>query len=176
LRDLKITPGVIPNCAEIVELAIKYADRFRDYPDPSAVRRRGPDWDPFNPYRDSEYEDDDQYHVLQGPDMPDDLRAAILRGIAPNGLKLKNFYVQINRYDVGDYVLPHRDTMQQGLYMLTSSERNSLVVQDAAGRPVRIPDRAGTFITFDPNAWHWVDPVVDHERFTMVTIPALPHP
>lgn len=92
------------------------------------------------------------------------------------GLNLKNFYVQINRYDVGDYVLPHRDTLQQGLYMLTSSERNSLVVQDATGRPVRIPDRAGTFITFDPNAWHWVDPVVDHERFTMVTIPALPHP
>jgi hypothetical protein len=173
MRDLVVTPGVVTNCQEITELAARHRDRFTDYPSPGAEPR------PFDPYRDSEYEDDDRYHVMQADRMPAELRAAILAGIAPPGIdpaRLSGLYVQINRYDQGDYVLPHRDSLQQGLYMLTTSERDALIAQDAHGRAVRVPDRAGTYITHDPGAWHWVDPVVDHTRYTIVTIPALPRP
>jgi len=176
MRDLLVSPGVVTNCGEIIALAETHRERFASYPDPNAVRQRPPGWDPFDPYRDSEYEDDDQYHVM-GPDqMPAELHAAIIAGIAPAGSDTTDLYVQLNRYEVGDYVLPHRDSLQQGLYVLTTSEQDALVAQNADGQMVRLSDSAGTFVTHDPLAWHWVDPVVDHVRYTLVTIPALPHP
>lgn len=171
-----VTSGAVSNCAEIIALAERYSGRFADYPNPGAVRRRTPEWDPFDPYRDSEYEDDDQYHVMEADRMPAELHAAILTGILPPGVDPAGLYVQVNRYDPGDYVLPHRDSLQQGLYMLTTSEVDALVVQDAECRAVRVTDRAGRYITHDPRAWHWVDPVLDHVRYTLVTIPALPRP
>ncbi len=176
MRDLVVCPEVVTNHAEIIALANKHRTRFVDYPDPEAARRRPLGWDPFDPYRDSEYENDDQYHVMQADRMPAELHAAILAGVTPPGVDSTGLYVQINRYDVGDYVLPHRDSLQQGVYMLTTSQLDALVVQHADGRAVRIADRAGTYLTHDPRAWHWVDPVVDHVRYTLVTIPALPHP
>ncbi len=176
MRDLVVTSGAVANCREIIALAEEQTDRFADYPDPASSRRRPPDEAPFDPYRDSEYEDDDRYHVLHGDRMSQELRAAILAGIVPPGHSPGRLYVQINRYDPGDYVLPHRDEFQQGLYMLTTSEWNALIVQNAHGHAVRVPDRAGTYLTHDPRAWHWVDPVVDDTRYTIVTIPALPHP
>jgi hypothetical protein len=176
MSDLVVSPGVVRNCPEIIALAEQHRDRFTDYPGTDAVRMRPADWDPFDPYRDSEYEDDDQYHVLAADRMPADLLAAILRGITALGADAAGLYVQINRYDPGDYVLPHRDSLQQGLYMLTTSDRDGLVVQGADGHVVRLLDRAGTYITHHSRAWHWVDPVVHHVRYTLVTIPALVHP
>jgi hypothetical protein len=78
--------------------------------------------------------------------------------------------VQINRYDRGDYVLPHRDDCQQTIFMLTSSERDGLVVEAAAGLFVRVLDSAGQSVTHPPEAWHWVEPVLDTVRYTLVTI------
>ncbi|MGY2007121.1 hypothetical protein ACW9HC_09065 [Nocardia gipuzkoensis] len=171
MRDLEVSTGIVRNHAEIVALAERYRDLFEDHPATTSERSRA--GGSFDPFRDSEYEDDDRYHTLQGARMPDDLRQAVLDGIVPARTDITELYVQINRYDPGDYVLPHRDRLQQGLYVLTTSNVDSLVVQDAAGRPVRLPDRAGNYITHDPAAWHWVDPVVDTLRYTIVTIPAL---
>lgn len=173
MRELMVSRDVVENHAEIVALAEQYRGLFEDHPSESALRRCPTGSGSFDPYRDSEYEDDDRYHTLQGGRMPDDLRRAVLDGIVPPGGELSELYVQINRYDPGDYVLPHRDRLQQGLYVLTTSDVDSLVVQNASGHAVRIPDRAGTHITHDPAAWHWVDPVIDEVRYTIVTIPAL---
>jgi hypothetical protein len=134
-----------------------------------------PGLDPFDPYRDSEYEDEDRYHVLQSARMPDDLRAAIFAGTTPAGTRPGDYYVQVNRYDRGDYVLPHRDSLQQGLYMLTTTGQDGLNAQHDRTTMVFVPDRAGTFVGHDPHAWHWVDPVAAEERYTLVTIPPLPH-
>ncbi|MEV4577357.1 2OG-Fe(II) oxygenase [Nonomuraea jabiensis] len=174
MKPLTVSPGAVPNHAEIIAMAERYRHLFSDYPDPVARKARPADWDPLNPYRDSEYEDDDRYHVLQMGDMPRKLAVTILNGLATPDSDLRNFYFQINRYDVGDYILPHRDSLQQGLYMLTDSEVDGLVVQSGPGRMEFVPDTAGSLVEHDPSAWHWVDPVRDHIRYTLVTIPARP--
>lgn len=174
MKPLTVIPDVIADCTEIVRLARRYRNLFADYPDPDARPR--PSGAPvFDPYRDSEYEDDDRYHVLQSAEMPDDLRKAVFAAITPEGTSMGDYYVQVNRYDRGDYVLPHRDSLRQGLYMLTDSEPDGLNAQHDPETVVFVPDRAGTFVEHDPGAWHWVDPVVSEERFTLVTIPPLPH-
>ncbi|MEE2036830.1 hypothetical protein Q8791_06295 [Nocardiopsis sp. CT-R113] len=174
MKPLTVVPGAVADCAGIVALARRHRRLFTDHPDPSAPPRP-PGSDPFDPYRDSEYEDDDRYHVLPSDRMPDDLRAAIFAGAAPAGTRPGDYYVQVNRYDRGDYVLPHRDSLRQGLYMLTTSDKDGLNAQHDEATVVFVPDRAGTFVEHDPRAWHWVDPVAGEERFTLVTIPPLPH-
>jgi hypothetical protein len=174
MKPLTVIPGVVADCEGIVALARRHRHLFTDHPDPAAPPRP-PGTEPFDPYRDSEYEDDDRYHVLQSARMPDDLREAIFAAVTPGGTRMADYYVQVNRYDRGDYVLPHRDSLQQGLYMLTTSESDGLNAQHDAGSVVFVPDRAGTFIAHDPQAWHWVDPVAAEERYTLVTIPPLPH-
>ncbi|WP_217164887.1 2OG-Fe(II) oxygenase [Streptomyces sp. AC512_CC834] len=176
MRELRVMNNVVANHAQIVALAERHRALFADYPARRTPSERLADREPFDPYRDSEYEDDDQYHVLQADRMPQELHAAILAGILPPGTVPPDLYVQINRYDPGDYVLPHRDSLQQGLYMLTTSDTDALVAQDADGRAVRVVDRAGRYITHDPKAWHWVDPVTSAARYTLVTIPALSYP
>jgi hypothetical protein len=174
MKPLTVVPGVVANCEEIVALARRYRRLFADYPDPSSPPGP-PGLNPFDPYRDSEYEDEDRYHVLQSARMPDDLRAAIFAGTTPAGTRPGDYYVQVNRYDRGDYVLPHRDSLQQGLYMLTTTGQDGLNAQHDRTTMVFVPDRAGTFVGHDPHAWHWVDPVAAEERYTLVTIPPLPH-
>lgn len=174
MEELRVIRNSVRNCSEIVEIAEKYRDLFDDYPSKDSVEDRTPDRDPFDPYRDSEYEDDDRYHVLQANRMPTDLLMAVLRGITEADSDLSRFYVQINRYDRGDYVLPHRDKVQQGLYMLTSSTRDGLVAQDNDGRMNFVDDQAGALVLHDPLAWHWVDPVHEGPRYTLVTIPPRP--
>lgn len=174
MNSMTVAPAVVGNCAEIICGAERHRDLFTDYPDPKIACARPVDWDPLNPYRNSEYEDDDRYHVLEMANMPADLRAAILRGIATPESDLSQFYYQINRYDLGDYILPHRDQLQQGLYMLTDSAVDGLVVQSGSGQVTFVPDTAGALIEHDPAAWHWVDPVRDHVRYTLVTIPPRP--
>ncbi|MFF2652674.1 hypothetical protein [Streptomyces sp. NPDC058045] len=172
MDELRIFPDAVRNCDGIVATAERYRHLFADYPSASAVRDR--DWDPLNPYRDSEYEDDDRYHVLEARDMPRDLQRVIIAGLADEDSDLSRFYFQINRYDRGDYILPHRDKLQQGLYMLTTSGVDGLVAQAADGHMTFVDDRAGSLVQHDPAAWHWVDPVQDQVRYTLVTIPPRP--
>jgi hypothetical protein len=174
VRSLTVTPGVIANSAEITALAEGCRHLFTDHPDPKAVQERPVGWEPLNPGRDSEYEDDDRYHVLEVAAMPAALRAAILRDLARPGDDLSRFYYQLNRYDPGDYILPHRDTLQQGLYLLGDSDADGLVVQSGVGELAFVPDRAGSLVEHDPSAWHWVDPVRAEVRYTLVTIPPRP--
>ncbi|MEE1742600.1 2OG-Fe(II) oxygenase [Streptomyces sp. BE147] len=174
MEELKLIRNLVRNSSEIVRIAEMHRDLFEDYPSSAAAAARTPDRDPFDPYRDSEYEDDDRYHVLQANHMPADLLEAVVRGIADADSDLSRFYVQINRYDRGDYVLPHRDKVQQGLYMLTSSTKDGLVAQSSDGRMNFVGDRAGTLVLHDAAAWHWVDPVQDGPRYTLVTIPPRP--
>ncbi|MFD3683202.1 hypothetical protein ACFWTE_00070 [Nocardiopsis sp. NPDC058631] len=115
------------------------------------------------------------------PSAPADLDGArsrhtelVVGDAAPAGTRRDDYYVQVSRYDRGDYVLPHRDSLRQGLYMLTTSDRDGLNAQHDEATVVFVPDRAGTRVEHDPRAWHWVAPVAAEERFTLVTIPPLP--
>jgi hypothetical protein len=150
--------------SEIVERANEEAARFTCYPlTPSGV--------PFNPWRDSEYEDDDRYQVLEMNAMSVGFRNLMIKTLSPF-FKTSYFYFQINRYETEDFVLPHRDTLPQGLIMLTSSDADGLTVQ-TGNKFIRVSDVPGRIVLCDAQAWHWVDPVSASPRFSLVTIPPL---
>lgn len=85
---------------------------------------------------------------------------------------LKDFYsfIQIQKYEPGDYIAPHRDSYDiQKLHLLTltSSEVDGLVCEDMQGGLVKVFDKAGQYIDFPYDAVHYVSPV-KHERYSMV--------
>ena len=80
------------------------------------------------------------------------------------------FFVQIQRYNPGEYIVPHRDNYnitKLHLITLTSSESDGLVYQSEPDKLIKIYDKAGRKIDADMNNWHWVDPVKD-TRFSLV--------
>lgn len=85
---------------------------------------------------------------------------------------LKDFYsfIQIQKYEPGDFIAPHRDSYDiQKLHLitLTSSEVDGLVCEDMNGGLIKIFDVAGQYIDFPYNAVHYVSPV-KYERYSMV--------
>lgn len=164
IAAVRAIPGVLPEASAIAEAALLRAASFRRYP-------RSPSGRPFDPWRGSEYEDDDRYRVLPMDAMDAELRRAIAAAITPHAPDGR-LYFQVNLYLGGDHVLPHRDDFPQGLYLLTNSRDDGLTVQSGDGF-LRVEDVAGTAIHADPRAWHWVDPVVRAPRLSLVTIPPL---
>ena len=171
MRELRVLPRFVENCEELVRLAAGEVERFASYPTADEVARNGGTRPPFDPWRDTEYEEQDQYHVLSSRRMSINMRRALLDALrVPLGAR-RTFYVQVLRYEKGDFVLPHRDAAAQGVVVLTSSERDGLVVQARDDTYIKVVDEAGTLVLCDPRAWHWVDPVLDGPRFSVVTIP-----
>lgn len=164
IAPVRVIPGALPEASAIAEAALLRAAAFLRYPRSSSRR-------PFDPWRGSEYEDDDCYRVLPMDAMDADLRRAIAAAIAPH-TPSGRLYFQVNLYLEGDHVLPHRDDFPQGLFLLTDSHDDGLVVQSDDGF-LRVEDVAGTAIHADPRAWHWVDPVARAPRLSLITIPPL---
>jgi hypothetical protein len=85
---------------------------------------------------------------------------------------LKDMYnfIQIQRYDPGDYIAIHRDSYDVRkihLITLTSSEVDGLVCEDDDHNLLRIDDVAGQYIDFPYSAAHYVSPV-KHQRYSLV--------
>ena len=85
---------------------------------------------------------------------------------------LKDFYsfIQIQKYDPGDFIAPHRDSYEiQKLHLLTltSSDTDGLVCEDMQGGLQKIFDKAGQYIDFPYDAVHYVSPVKE-KRYSMV--------
>ena len=158
-------PGLLPGAADIAAHAACELDAFISYP----VRTRSA---LFDPWRESEDEDDDRYQVLPLERMSRSLQQRVARALSHIAPLPHSLYFQINRYRSGDFVLPHRDDFPQGLYMLTGSPHDGLVAQSSTGFE-RLLDSTGTGVFVDPRAWHWVDPVADSPRYSLVTIPPI---
>ena len=76
---------------------------------------------------------------------------------------LKNMYefIQIQKYDIGDAICPHRDSYsirKLHLITLTDSTVDGLVCENGDFIS-KIYDKAGQYIDFPYDAVHWVDPV-----------------
>ncbi len=163
---MKITRNKIANAEQIVALAESYASLFMDYPENAPSRM-------FNPYRDTYDQQDDRYHVLRmGYNMPGDLEKLIVESLGLSEKDTQND-IRINRYDPGDYIQPRRDERRKGIIVLTSSAYDGITVGDGAGRFKRFADAAGTYIVTERETWHWVDPVRDGVRFTIVSDPPI---
>jgi hypothetical protein len=79
------------------------------------------------------------------------------------------FFVQIQKYEPGNYIVPHKDNYnvkKLHLVTLTTSDCDGLILEHN-NELVKIFDVAGQKIESDLNDWHWVDPVRDL-RFSLV--------
>ena len=86
--------------------------------------------------------------------------------------KLKDTYsfIQIQKYDPGDYIAPHHDThalRKIHLVTLTSSDSDGLVCEDVNHVLRTVYDRAGQYIDIPYDAAHYVSPV-KNLRYSMV--------
>lgn len=78
-------------------------------------------------------------------------------------------FIQIQKYEIGEYILPHKDSYPCfGLVMLSTSEKDGLVVQQKDGSYKFYPDKTGTFVEVPKFSWHWVNPVREKTRYTAV--------
>lgn len=111
-----------------------------------------------------------RFKTLKCSDMSEELKDAIFRdSMFDPDLRYMYEFIQIQKYDVGDYIAPHRDSYhitKLHLITLTTSEVDGLVCEDN-GSVSKIKDVAGTYIDFPYDAVHWVDPV-SSERYSLV--------
>ncbi len=79
---------------------------------------------------------------------------------------LKDFYnfIQVQKYEPGDYIAPHRDSYsirKLHLITLTSSDVDGLVCEDENHNLVKVFDQSGQYIDFPYDSAHYVSPVRD---------------
>jgi hypothetical protein len=78
-------------------------------------------------------------------------------------------FIQIQKYEIGDYILPHKDTYPLfNLVMLSTSTLDGITVEQRDGDYKFFSDVAGTFIDIPKFRWHWVNPVREKTRYTAV--------
>lgn len=100
-------------------------------------------------------------------DIPDKYRAFLEQEFK---MKRGSYdFIQIQKYEIGDYILPHKDTYPHfNLIMLSTSSIDGLTIEDKDGTFKVIPDKAGTLIDIPKYRWHWVNPVREKTRYTAV--------
>jgi hypothetical protein len=100
-------------------------------------------------------------------DIPENIRNFLIKqfNITDNDYD----FIQIQKYEIGDYILPHKDSYPCfGLVMLSTSSVDGLVVQQRDGTYKFHLDKAGTFIDVPKFSWHWVNPIQEKTRYTAV--------
>lgn len=154
---MKIIPNFLRNSEEIVRQAIRHLDKFKP--------REGEDTHSSiipNLYS--------RFETLKDRDMDQYLIDAIFRDADFDPL-LKDTYnfIQIQRYEAGEYIVPHKDVysiQKLHLVILTSSDCDGFTCEDNNGGLVKVFDRAGTYIDLT-DEYHWVDPV-KRPRYSLV--------
>jgi len=78
-------------------------------------------------------------------------------------------FIQIQKYEVGDYILPHKDCYPHfGLVMLSTSSIDGVTVEQRDNTYITHPDVTGTIIDIPKYRYHWVSPVREKTRYTAV--------
>jgi len=111
-----------------------------------------------------------QFKTLKNEIMPDSMIKTIFSD-ADWDDDTKDFweFIQIQKYEPGDYIVPHRDSYRVRklhLITLTTSDYDGLVCEDE-GKLIFIPDEAGQYVDFSYTAAHYVSPVREL-RYSMV--------
>lgn len=153
---MNLIPNFITNCDDIVKICIENKDKF--IPRREMGGHGGPltVFSRFSTYYNDKMEDWFIDLIFENSNFDSDLR------------DLYSF-IQIQRYDPGDFIVPHRDNYyikKLHLVVMTNSEYDGLTLQNEKDL-IKIYDKAGQKIDADFNNWHWVDPVKD-TRFSLV--------
>ena len=104
-----------------------------------------------------------RFHTLKDEHMPDDLKKLIFSD-ADWDDETRDFweFIQIQKYEAGDYIVPHRDAYRirkLHLVTLTSSDYDGLVCENDNKELIFIPDKAGQYVDFPYSSAHYVSPV-----------------
>ncbi len=156
---MKLIPNFITNAHDIVQLCEQYSDYFKP--------RVGEDThDGFLPNIRS------KFNTLKNENIPDALFDLIFTKNNQWDSEVINFwsFIQIQRYDVGDYIVPHRDAYfvkKLHLVTLTNSDTDGLVCETENHELEFIKDKAGQYIDFPYDAIHFVPPVTT-KRYSIV--------
>lgn len=112
-----------------------------------------------------------KFSSLKTPNIPEWLVSHIFEnGDWDEDLKDIYFFIQIQRYLPGEYIVPHKDNysvVNLHLVNLTTSDVDGLIYLTDDDGLIKIYDKAGQKLDGDMNNFHWVDPVKDI-RFTLV--------
>ena len=148
--SLKVIPNFLRNANKIVALANEHHDLF--------VPRTGEDAHAgFIPGICS------RFKTLKNESMTQELVTAIFAD-ADWDEDTRDFweFIQIQKYEPGDYIVPHRDSYRVRklhLITLTSGKYDGLVSENDEQELVYIPDEAGQYVDFPYTAAHYVSPV-----------------
>jgi hypothetical protein len=86
-----------------------------------------------------------------------------------NITKRQYSFIQVQKYEIGDYILPHKDCYPLfGLIMLSTSSIDGVTVEQRDGTYITYPDATGTRIDIPKYRYHWVNPVREKTRYTAV--------
>lgn len=156
---MKTIPNFITNAEKIVAECEVLADRFK----PRIGTDEHSGFLPNIPSR---------FKTLKNEDMPDDLIEMIFHPSNMWDSDVINFwsFIQIQKYDIGDYIVPHRDAYfikKLHLISLTDSKCDGLICEEDNTLQY-IPDVAGQYLDFKYDAIHYVSPVRDHTRYSLV--------
>jgi hypothetical protein len=100
-------------------------------------------------------------------DMPLELRELLIKTF--NITERDYHFLQIQKYEIGDYILPHKDTYPCfGLLNLSTSNIDGIVVEQRDGTYKFLSDITGNLIDVPKFRWHWVNPVREKTRYTAV--------
>lgn len=100
-------------------------------------------------------------------DMPEEVKNFLMTVF---NIKERDYhFIQIQKYEVGDYILPHKDNYPQfSLVHLSTSSVDGLVLEEADGSYKFHPDITGNIVKIPKYKWHWVNPVREKTRYTAV--------
>jgi hypothetical protein len=78
-------------------------------------------------------------------------------------------FIQIQKYEIGDYILPHKDCYPCfGLLTLSTSNLDGIVIEQRDGSYKFFPDVTGNLLDVPKFRWHWVNPVREKTRYSAV--------
>lgn len=78
-------------------------------------------------------------------------------------------FLQIQKYEIGDYILPHKDPYANfGLVTLSTSQLDGIVVEGRDKVYKFYPDVTGNFIDVPRYSYHWVNPIREKTRYSAV--------
>ncbi len=78
-------------------------------------------------------------------------------------------FIQIQKYEIGEYILPHVDSYPLfNLLTISSSDIDGLVLEGEDKIFRFIPDKAGNLVNVPKYRWHWVNPVREKTRYSAV--------
>ena len=107
------------------------------------------------------------FHDTRRQDIPEEIKNFLIKAF--NITDRDYDFLQIQKYEIGDYILPHKDPYPCfGLLTLSTSTLDGIVVEQKDGTYKFIEDKAGNLVDVPRFSWHWVNPVREKTRYTAV--------